>query len=157
MVPVLNIPKKRYSTAYLGNINLTDIYTYFQEELRNKKLSSWDLRQCGYESIHHFFLFTLNELYDEMVDPEGNSDHYAKYVETVTNIGLSIEVADNILKYLAVLVNEVIEELRITNKECVYIQVQEDTSLIPLASVYCLRSISIIGVDTYVPRQKMRF
>lgn len=103
------------------------------------------------------FLLTLNELYDEMVDPEGNSDHYAKYVETVTNIGLSIEVADNILKYLAVLVNEVIEELRITNKECVYIQVQEDISLIPLASVYCLRSISIIGVDTYVPRQKMHF
>ena len=157
MVPVVNFPKKRYSTAYLGDINLTDIYNYFQEELLDKKLSSWDLRQCGYESIHHFFLLTLNELYDEVVDPEGCSDRYTKYVETVTNIGLSIDVADNILKYLAVLVNEVIEELRITNKECVYIQVQEDISFIPLASVYCLRSIKVIGVDTYVPRQEVRF
>ena len=40
------------------------------------------------------------------------------------------------------------------NKECVYIQVQEDIDYLPVASVYCLRYQNNIGVDTYVPRQE---
>lgn len=146
----------RYSVTYLADICLIDIYVYFQEELLKKKLSSWDFRTCGYDSVHHFFLMHLHQLYDEFVNPDNNVDKYVQFVETITNIGLDIQVADTILKYLDTLVNEVLDKAKAANKECVYIQVQEDIDYLPVASVYCLRYQNNIGVDTYVPRQENR-
>lgn len=147
----------RYSVTYLADICLIDIYVFFQEELLKKKLSSWDIRTCGYESVHHFFLMHLPELYDEYVNPDKDTDKYVQFVETITNIGLDIQVADTILKYLDTLVNEVLDKAKAANKECVYIQVQEDIDYLPVASVYCLRYQNNIGVDTYVPRQENRY
>ena len=117
----------------LAYFNLTDVYCFFSQEMRNNHVEMVVFLHLGLDGIHDFFLEYLPKLFDSICN--GASDGYVLFSEKLLDLGIAnnLEVTDNIINRMIVLLDDVLSGISVTDKTKLFINVVEEQAVFPMA------------------------
>ncbi len=117
----------------LAYFNLTDVYCFFSQEMRNNHVEMVDFLNLGLDGIHDFFLEYLPKLFDSICNDA--SDGYVLFSEKLLDLGIAnnLEVTDNIINRMIVLLDDVLSGISVSDKTKLFIHVVEEQAVFPMA------------------------
>ena len=117
----------------LAYFNLTDVYCFFSQEMRNNHVEMVDFLNLGLDGIHDFFLEYLPKLFDSICNDA--SDGYVLFSEKLLDLGIAnnLEVTDNIINRMIVLLDDVLSGISVSDKTKLFINVVEEQAVFPIA------------------------
>ena len=117
----------------LAYFNLTDVYCFFSQEMRNNHVEMVDFLNLGLDGIHDFFLEYLPKLFDSICNDA--SDGYVLFSEKLLDLGIAnnLEVTDNIINRMIVLLDDVLSGISVSDKTKLFINVVEEQAVFPMA------------------------
>lgn len=117
----------------LAYCNLTDVYCFFSQEMRNNQVEMADFLNLELDGIHDFFLEYLPKLFDSICT--GDSDGYVLFSEKLLDLGIAnnLEVTDNIVDRMIILLDDVLSGISVSDKTKLFINVVEEQAVFPMA------------------------
>lgn len=117
----------------LAYFNLTDVYCFFSQEMRNNHVEMVDFLNLELDGIHDFFLEYLPKLFDSICT--GDSDGYVLFSEKLLDLGIAnnLEVTDNIVDRMIILLEDVLSGISVSDKTKLFINVVEEQAVFPMA------------------------
>ena len=117
----------------LAYFNLTDVYCFFSQEMRNNHVEMVDFLNLELDGIHDFFLEYLPKLFDSICT--GDSDGYVLFSEKLLDLGIAnnLEVTDNIVNRTIILLDDVLFGISVSDKTKLFINVVEEQAVFPMA------------------------
>jgi hypothetical protein len=117
----------------LAYFNLTDIYCFFSQEMRNNHVEMADFLNLELDGIHDFFLEYLPKLFDSICNDA--SDGYVLFSEKLLDLGIAnnLEVTDNIVDRMIILLEDVLSGISVSDKTKLFINVIEEQAVFPMA------------------------
>ena len=117
----------------LAYFNLTDVYCFFSQEMRNNHVEMVDFLNLGLDGIHDFFLEYLPKLFDSICNDA--SDGYVLFSEKLLDLGIAnnLEVTDDIINRMIVLLDDVLSGISVSDKTKLFINVVEEQAVFPMA------------------------
>ena len=117
----------------LAYFNLTDVYCFFSQEMRNNHVEMVYFLSLGLDGIHDFFLEYLPKLFDSICNDA--SDGYVLFAEKLLDLGIAnnLEVTDNIINRMMVLLDDVLSGISVSDKTKLFINVIEEQAVFPMA------------------------
>ena len=117
----------------LAYFNLTDVYCFFSQEMRNNHVEMVDFLNLGLDGIHDFFLEYLPKLFDSICNDA--SDGYVLFSEKLLDLGIAnnLEVTDNIINRMIILLDDVLSGISVSDKTKLFINVVEEQAVFPMA------------------------
>ena len=99
----------------LAYFNLTDVYCFFSQEMRNNQVEMVDFLNLELDGVHDFFLEYLPKLFDSICT--GDSDGYVLFSEKLLDLGVA----------------EVLSGISVSDKTKLFINVVEEQAVFPMA------------------------
>ena len=117
----------------LAYFNLTDVYCFFSQEMRNNQVEMVDFSNLELDGVHDFFLEYLPKLFDSICT--GDSDGYVLFSEKLLDLGIvnNLEVTDNIVDRMIILLEDVLSGISVSDKTKLFINVVEEQAVFPMA------------------------
>ena len=117
----------------LAYFNLTDVYCFFSQEMRNNHVEMADFLNLELDGIHDFFLEYLPKLFDSICT--GDADGYGLVSEKLLDLGIAnnLEVTDNIVNRMIILLEDVLSGISVSDKTKLFINVVEEQAVFPMA------------------------